>query len=373
MAIAHDTATLAQAGGWTTTPDPKTWSHAGASSGVKGVIVFLTAAGASTDQITSVSYGGVSMSRIATNGFSVDSAGEPGTSYCYFLGASVPQGTQTVSVDHTATTNEKYGCSITVTGAYDTFVAASNKRDGDIANPQWALDSGARTAIRYAHIYSGLGVVGNVAPLANMSALVSEDMGAFLARTDRETTPSSGSTTVGWTSTSDDVAAIGVAIAEAPTVVTLTSATETDTAQALSFTKPIRKTLTVGAEADAAQIISFTQSGGGTPYDITPAVESDVAQPFSFTKTIYKTLTAAVETSTAQPLSVTHIHYRTLSPVTETDLAQVLTFTKTIYKTLGVATEIDLATALTILEEGGDLIVVHTNQAHHYYYYRSGS
>jgi hypothetical protein len=184
---------------------------------------------------------------------------------------------------------------------------------------------------------------------------------------------------------------------DVPTAVNLTAATETDTAQAVTFTKTIVKTLTpatemdvaqgldtdhyvtlgvatetdtaqaldadkaatvtTATETDTAQAVSFTQEAGGVT--LTPAVETDAAQALNVDKA--KTLTAATEADAAQSLRVPKLtaavetdaaqaldkdKASTLSPAAETDSAQALSVTKTIFKSLTAATETDAAQAV---------------------------
>jgi hypothetical protein len=127
---------------------------------------------------------------------------------------------------------------------------------------------------------------------------------------------------------------------EVATAVNLTAATETDTAQAVTFTKTIVKTLTPATETDVAQ-------GLDTDHYVTPGVaaETDTAQALDTDKAL--TLTAAVETDTAQAVSFTQeAGGVTLTPAAETDAAQALNVDKT--KTLVTATETDAAQSLRV-------------------------
>ena len=152
-----------------------------------------------------------------------------------------------------------------------------------------------------------------------------------------------------------------------PIFKSLTATAETDTAQALTVTKPIVKTLTPASETDAAQVLAFEMGAGGEDLipaaetdsavalsvtkpivkTATPATETDAAQGLSFVKPIRKTLTTALETDVATDLSVSGPIRRTLNPGPETDTARALTVTKTIFKALTPATETDAAVALT--------------------------
>jgi hypothetical protein len=105
----------------------------------------------------------------------------------------------------------------------------------------------------------------------------------------------------------------------APQQVTLTPATSTESAQALSFVKPIRKTLTPATETDAAQGLSATKT---IRKALTPALEIDAAQALDKDKRVV--VLWASETDTAQVLSITHDIVRSLTPATELDQALAL-------------------------------------------------
>jgi hypothetical protein len=109
-------------------------------------------------------------------------------------------------------------------------------------------------------------------------------------------------------------------------LVTLTAATESDTARALSYSKPLRKSLTAATETDAAVRLGA--------FEVNPASETDAAVALSFTKPIHKSLTAAIETDSAPTLAWASGHQlsapwwigrfssdviRTLTPATESD------------------------------------------------------
>lgn len=211
MAVAYETRASSS---WTSTPDPLTLV---VSTAVlpRAVIVTMVVNGASTDQVTGMTYGGVTMTRVPTNGFAADSAGETGTAYIYFLGSGIPTGSQTLSVDHSGSADNKRLTVYTCTAAADTQVAASGRLQGDQANPQIALDSGADSALRFCVINSGLAAPTDLTMLSGMTEGGIADWGNQCMRSDRQTTASSGSFTIGYTASSDDVAMCAVAVAEA--------------------------------------------------------------------------------------------------------------------------------------------------------------
>lgn len=190
----------------------------------RAIVVFLAHGIESTDLITSVSYGGVAMTRVPTNGFAQDTAGEPGASYAYFLGASIPTGLQQVSIVHTGSTTTKWAITVSYTAAGDTQIGASGKLEGDQANPQLALNT-AVSSIRACILYSGHDAGASVAVLAGMEAvgaLNSVDFGTDGAFMGQQSTASTGSFTIGFTATSEDTAFIALAIQEIPVAQNLT-------------------------------------------------------------------------------------------------------------------------------------------------------
>lgn len=124
-------------------------------------------------------------------------------------------------------------------------------------------------------------------------------------------------------------------VASGPQQFTLTPATETDTAVALSLT--YLKTLVSATETDAAQALSVQKS-----VTLTPATETDSAQTIIAQK--FATLTPATEVDAAQAL--TAFKSVTVTPATETDSAQAITRGGTV--TLTPATETDSAQALSL-------------------------
>lgn len=199
---------------WTTTPDPFTFTSSLFSAQREVAIVFIAQTGAATDQITSVSVGGVAATRV-TDGFAVDSAGEAGAVYAYFVGSGLPvAATTTVSIDHTAAAQSKRAWVWAGDAAADTEIVASGKLEENQADPQIALDTGATEAMRLAVVFSGLANTSDLTPIAGFQDNAVVDFGQQVALTGRQTTVSTGSATAGWTAASDDIAMVAVAVAE---------------------------------------------------------------------------------------------------------------------------------------------------------------
>lgn len=203
--IAHDAATEPAT---FTTVTPLTFTHTPTGT-PKGVLVFIDHGAVSTDLITSVTYGGVAMTRVRT---AADTATEAGRVYVYFLGANVPTGAQTVSIVHTGSADVKHAVSVTLTADADTYVTNVGVLQEDQANPTITQDPDARKAIHYSVIYSGLPNVSDLTMAAGMTAVHNHDYGAFVSRVDRQTTAATTSFPIGYTAASDDVAMIAIEV-----------------------------------------------------------------------------------------------------------------------------------------------------------------
>lgn len=206
----------------TTSPDNTTFTPVGTP---RGILVGIAHGTDSTDHITGVTYGGVAMARIDT---AADAVSEAGRAYLYFLGASIPTGAQTVAITHDAGVTVKWAAAASVTAAVDTEIVTFAKLEGDQADPQIALDTGATTSLRFSILYSGRNVVGDNVALTDVQASGSSpriDFGNFVAIFGRQTSAaSSGSFTIGYTTLIDDVAMIAAAVQEVSGATTVTPA-----------------------------------------------------------------------------------------------------------------------------------------------------
>lgn len=211
MTISVDVVT--ESSGWSTSPDPFTFSHTGGAS-PKGVLVGIGATG-DTDVIGGggVTYGGVATARRSL-GIAQDAVGETCSAYWYFLGSGVPGGTQTVSIDHTATGVTKVAYCITINADGDVEIVTDGRLQGDQADPQISLNSGLLQAMRFFLISSGHNSPASLSLISGMTALGDATTGIESIVVARETNPSTGNTTVGWTAASDDVAMVALAVAE---------------------------------------------------------------------------------------------------------------------------------------------------------------
>lgn len=206
MAIAFDAATEAVRTG---TTDPHTFDHT-PSGTPRGVAVAVIYGGGTTDYVIGVTYGGAALTRVVTI---TDDAGETGRSQLWFLGSSIPTGTQTVSVDlNTATTVDMHIVCVTLTADADTEVIDFGSIDEDRANPSVALTYGGRAALALAAHYYGGGSPSTAG--ANCTLVHNHDLGAWGSTIIRQTTPGSADFTAAFTAASDDCAMVAMAVAE---------------------------------------------------------------------------------------------------------------------------------------------------------------
>jgi hypothetical protein len=192
-----------------------TWNHGGHATLVKGVVVFVFQLNVSTNDVTSVTYGGTAMTAV-TGGAAADTAGEQGRTTAYFLGSSVPQGTQAVIVNRNNNANQMYAVAATVTAGGDTAVHEAGivlLQENQIVSEQSVTDGSPGTnSVRYAGLFWGRTVDPTAG--ANSTELHNITMSSQVAWVVRETTAGQGSRSVGFSTggSSDDTAAVHLAI-----------------------------------------------------------------------------------------------------------------------------------------------------------------
>lgn len=207
MALAFDAKTKSSA----SSGSPWTFTHT--PVGVAKAVTLKLSSITATDNVSAISYGGVALTRI---GRVVDSAGEAGSAEIWALNSGIPTGPQTVSITFSGST-EKAACCETYTDSGDTVINVSAGTQDDQANPSVTLDTGGATALRTGLVFSGLVSPASLTPNGSMTAVDNHTFGtgSKCCRFDRETSPSSGATAMGYTSASDDVAMFFVALESA--------------------------------------------------------------------------------------------------------------------------------------------------------------
>jgi len=208
------------------------WPNA-ATGTPEGILVFINSTTSATDYISSVTYGGVTMTRIAGGSAVDNTAGEPGRTDTFFLGSSVPTGTQNVVVNRTSNSQRMYGTAIAVNANFNTEVTGLQLVNNDGTFPTLQINDGSpgTNSLRFAAGYSG----GNniLSPGTGSTAVLDIDYGSYTFTTVRETTAGQGSRGVGFNyNTSDDRAGVYLAVREvipAPFTITGTIYTENET------------------------------------------------------------------------------------------------------------------------------------------------
>jgi hypothetical protein len=163
--------------------------------------------------VSAVTYVGVPLARLGT--VAQDTIGEFATATVWFLGGSVPtDDPASVVVTRDNSANEAYAVAVTFTAGGDTEEVGTRvllEEDGTLA--EQAIDSGAVTALRLVCGRSGLADLPSAG--TNSTHLHDMDVGSRVMMMGRETTPGSGSRSVGYSSgATDDRAFIHFAIAE---------------------------------------------------------------------------------------------------------------------------------------------------------------
>lgn len=200
----------------TGTEDPYT-AHTHTPVGTPiGVLCGASHGISATGLVSSVTYGGTAMTLVRTQ---TDTAGEPGWTGVYFLGASVPTGAQTVSWDLTSasTTDIQFSC-ITVTAAGGGTGTTQDNSTGecgtnsDVANVTCTTSAAASSQrVAYMVQYYGGGSPGTCGGETTTS-VASVDHGAFASVHCRSGNLTDTQYTCTGTSAADDQALLCVTI-----------------------------------------------------------------------------------------------------------------------------------------------------------------
>lgn len=185
---------------------------------VRAVIVTVNQQTGSTDEVTSVTYGGVACSRVSAL---FKTTGETGAIYVYFLGSSIPAGPQTVAINVNGTGSAKRPTVWAFTAGQDTSIKTSDStiNSDSLANPSVTLALGGLTCWCGIEFLSGQDSTASITPLANWTATLTQQWGATqCGGSYRYNTISNVDVTAGWTQTADDATMIAFAIQEGVTV-----------------------------------------------------------------------------------------------------------------------------------------------------------
>jgi len=171
------------------------WSHTGAASGVRGVIVSIVQILQTNDQVVGVTYGSLGLTRVA--GATVFRGGtEPGSVYTYVGTSGVPQGTQTVTVTVALGGSIKKARCFTILADSDLRVEDANtlstsNTGGSTASVTVTSREGI-AALAVGALHSSVNTVGGMSAGAGTSETEEIDLGNQCASFTRLTSPSSG-------------------------------------------------------------------------------------------------------------------------------------------------------------------------------------
>lgn len=191
------------------------WAHTPVGTS-RGVLVFVISALSATGKAISVTYDGVSVPEIAAAKASTATA-EAGTCQTFFLGSGVPTtDPPTVVVNRTNDVTEVFAICATVDALTDTEVHEPGivLVEGITTVIQKSVDDGSpgTDSLRFAAGF--FGHTSPPGPGADSNQMHGIDMGAFGASGARELVAGQGSRSVGFSSGSDDNAAVHLAVRE---------------------------------------------------------------------------------------------------------------------------------------------------------------
>lgn len=178
----------------------------------RGAIVYVVQTGGNTDEVTGATYGGVAMTQLS--GSPALTAGPPTRAvYAFFLGASIPAGAQTVTVNVNATGSNKFATVATVTAAGDTSVSDIGIINPGGTDPTVLLEIGGVAAWCSLAFWNDANGVAGTTPFTNWTDSNEQDFGADSGGFYRYNTVDTVDVTAGYTSSSASTA-IAVAIRE---------------------------------------------------------------------------------------------------------------------------------------------------------------
>lgn len=258
MAIAYDYYTAGTPG-----TGAISWTHTPAGT-PRGVLVFVMQYNNATDQVTGVTYGGVTMTEL-TGSPLLKATGETGAVYAYFLGADVPTGNQTVAVSVNATGTNKSAVCFTVTGSDTIAIQESDATitSDSVSNPSTTLALGGLNGWCAIGFVSGVVNVAGITPLTDWTGSYEYDDGAGQHGSYRYNTVGTTDVTAGWTQGADDAIAIAVALKEATLIISKSEGVTLGETNAASL--PDALTLSKSEGLTVGESSSVTVESGAQP------------------------------------------------------------------------------------------------------------
>jgi hypothetical protein len=327
MAIAYDAVSGVVSGTGT-----RSWPHVpvGTTAGVIVVVAGLNSS--ATDETTSVTYGGIAMTSVLTSAVKLNS--EYGGASIWFLGESVPTGTQTVYITRSGSSNYLADAFSVTSGTNQTeFVTQSSNWNASTASMTTSLTIPNGTEVfMAAGVYSGSQSI-NLTDSSGLTRVQHTDMGSGGGASYRKTTIYTGTgsayTGISWTQTADDGAWGAAAFAEKTSTVKTPSDTLTATISesiSISTSVSISDTLT----GTIAETVS-APAAFGVSDTLTASIADSQSTEISVPKPVSDSLTGTI----AQSISVS-------AAITPTD-----TLTATIAESIAISAAIAVSDALT--------------------------
>lgn len=192
-----------------------TFSHTSAA-GVRGVVCTVAQSIGATDEITSVTYGGVALTRVAAL---FKSSGETGAVYAYLLGVNCPTGLQTCNINVNGTGSNKRCAFWSLNAAANASLVVKNTatiNSDSVADPTVSLALGGVTCWVNIVFISGQDDPTGITPLSGWTGTGEDTLGALGISGGhyRYNTISNVDVSCGWTQTAEDALAIAFAVNE---------------------------------------------------------------------------------------------------------------------------------------------------------------
>lgn len=191
------------------------WTHTPTGT-PRGVLVFCTQQTGTTDEVSSATYGGVSMTEVTNSPLSFSDGTDAGVVYAYTLGASIPTGAQTVLVSVNATGSAKICTAITLTASADTDVVTEQHPTFNPASGTntATLSLSSRTSFAALGFYSGSAATGGATELTGWTNRLENDFGPALGGVYTYNTVAATDVSAGVEQSSSGLAYIAVAVSE---------------------------------------------------------------------------------------------------------------------------------------------------------------
>jgi len=183
-------------------------------AGARGLLCTVSAASDGSDQVDTITAGGVGMTEIAGSPL-IGTGGEPAALQAYFLGSSVPTGTVAISVDVNATTGAKRVVCASVNASANTEVVDTSIIDSNSSvNPSFTVSLSSKTSWVGMVLGSGHSTAADIAPSSGWTGVLEPDFGSRMGGFYIYDTIGTADVACAWTQLAEDAYAICVAVSE---------------------------------------------------------------------------------------------------------------------------------------------------------------